>query len=197
MLNPHNAICYALHGTPTRRFSSQAYFVNGVINPGQIACIPQGYKAKSMFDETKNLAHYSGHLRQLSGPVDLLQSHVIFIMFFPPDALLSYCSLSDSHDSSRRVAHVHRLTHCVGLKCCGLYSESVQWVTPLFCAQKYCRRSSLLFCIMSTAVWVATLISIQITLHGVATILCIQITVQGVATLFSIQTPSSHTVRDN
>jgi hypothetical protein len=120
----------------------------------------------------------------------------IFIKFFPADGLLSRCSLSDGHDSSRNVAHVHRLTHCAGLKCCDLCSESVQGVTTLFSTQNYCRRSSLLFCNTSTVVWVAILISIQITLHGVATMLFIQITVQGVATLISIQTPSSHTVRD-
>jgi hypothetical protein len=47
-----------------------------------------------MFDETGNLANYSGKLRPLSG------RYVTFITFFPLDALLSYYSLPDSHDSN-------------------------------------------------------------------------------------------------
>jgi hypothetical protein len=54
--------------------------VNGVVILGQIACIPQGYTAKSMFDETGNLAHYSGNLGPVSGRYVTVKCHIYNVL---------------------------------------------------------------------------------------------------------------------
>jgi hypothetical protein len=54
--------------------------VYGVVILGQVACIPQGYTTKSLFDETGNLAHYSGNLGPVSGRYVTVKYHIYSVL---------------------------------------------------------------------------------------------------------------------